>query len=435
MADVALDVLDQRSKERKSTAGAFVGTAIEWYDFYIFGTASSLVFGKTFFPALSPGAGLLASFATFWVGFLARPIGGVVFSHFGDRLGRKNTLLVTLVMMGAATALIGCLPTYASIGIAAPILLVVLRAIQGLSVGGEWGGAVVLATENSAADRKGRAGAWVQQGSPVGSILATLTFLAVGMLPDKQFMAWGWRIPFLVTVVLLVVAYLIRRSVEETDQFKTVRQSGEVAKVPFVEAFRLAPAVIIFGILGSALGIGLAYFNNTFLLSWTTESLGMSRQVILDLILLSAIAQFIWQPIAAIITPRLGGSHRVMVAGLILTILLAYPFFVAIQSRNPLFLGAMMVANLIGGAAYYALLSSALSEAFPPRIRYTGVTVAYQLCATIFGGSTPVIGQWILNASGGSPWAVMSFYVALTLVTLAGVIGLMRISRRKVRAQ
>jgi MFS family permease len=425
----------QRANQRKSTLGAFVGTAIEWYDFYIFGTASALVFGKLFFPVLSPGVALLASFATFWVGFLARPIGGFIFSHFGDKLGRKNTLLVTLVMMGSATFLIGCLPTYQSIGVWAPVLLVVLRAIQGLSVGGEWGGAVVLATENSAEGKKGMAGAWVQQGSPAGSIIATLVFLAVGSLPDAQFLSWGWRVPFLITVVLLFVAFLIRRSVEESEQFKEVQEAGEVAKVPFLEAFRVAPLLIVFGVLGSALGIGLAYFNNTFLLSWTTGLLDMPRTLVLNLILLSAIAQFIWQPIAALLAPKVGGTHIAMIAGLVLNIVLAVPFFMAIQSANGVFLGLMLVINVIGGTGYYSLLASALAEAFPPRIRYTGVSVAYQLCATIFGGSTPVIGQWVLNASGGSPWAVMAFYIALTAVTLMGVIGLLVLSRQPIRTQ
>src|SRR5690606_5757891 len=286
-------------RQRRSTIGAFVGTAIEWYDFFLFGTAAALVFGTVFYPDLAPGAGLLASFATFWVGFLARPLGGLVFSHFGDRLGRRNTLIATLVLMGAATTGIGLLPTYEQVGIAAPVLLIVFRAVQGLAVGGEWGGAVVLATENAKGGKQGMAGAWVQQGSPAGSILATLAFLLVGMLPDDDFTAWGWRLPFLFSAVLVLIAFVIRSKVEETGQFTDIKKRGEVPAVPVLEAFRETPRLLLFGVLASVVGISTAYFNNTFMLSWTTGPLGMDRGVVLNLIFVAAVVQFAWQPVAA----------------------------------------------------------------------------------------------------------------------------------------
>lgn len=225
-------VLTPQQRQTRATAGAFVGTAIEWYDFFIFGTAAALVFGKVFYPDIAPAAGILASFATFWVGFLARPLGGVLFGHLGDRLGRKNVLVATLLLMGVATTLIGVLPSYASIGMAAPIALVVLRAAQGLAVGGEWAGATLMATENASTRKRGMAGAWVQQGSPAGSIMATVAFLLVGMMDDEAFLSWGWRLPFLFSAVLIIVGLIIRVKVEESADFVESRAHHKVVKVP-----------------------------------------------------------------------------------------------------------------------------------------------------------------------------------------------------------
>ena len=413
--------------QRRATVAAFVGTAIEWYDFYIFGTAAALVFGRVFYPEAAAGAGLMASFATFWVGFLARPIGGLVFGHFGDKFGRKNTLVVTLLMMGTATALIGVLPGYAQIGVAAPVLLILLRAVQGLAVGGEWGGAVLMATENAPAKKRGLAGTWVQQGSPAGSILATVMFLAVGTLPTDAFMAWGWRIPFLASAVLVVVGLVVRLAVEESAAFEAAKQSRQTVRVPVAEVFRLAPRAVFLGVAASILGISAAYFSNTFLLAWTTGQLGMDRQLILNILLLTAILQFLWQPLAAVIAQRTG-ALAVMLGALGLALVLVVPLFLAVLSGNAAILAIVMCLNVFGGGAYYALLATALAEAFPVAVRYTGVSVAYQLCATLIGGSTPLIAQALLGASG--PWGVAGFYAALILATAAGAWGLSRTTRQ-----
>lgn len=417
-------------RQKRSILGAFVGTAIEWYDFFSFGTAAALVFSTVFYPDLAQGSGLLASFATFWVGFLARPIGGLIFSHFGDRFGRKNTLIVTLLMMGIATTCIGLLPTYGQIGLAAPILLIVLRAIQGLAVGGEWGGAVVLATENSESSKRGFAGAWVQQGSPAGSILSTVAFMLVGLLPDDQFMSWGWRVPFLFSAILVIVALLIRSRVEESQEFTEVKAQGQTPKVPVLETFNVAGLLVFFGVLASIVGIASAYFNNTFMLSWTTGILGMDRTVILNLILLAAIVQFVWQPVAAKLSEKFG-IRSILIWGLVLTLIVTPPFFLAIQSKNELFLAITIVVNTIGATAYYAMLATALSEAFPARVRYTGVSLAYQLCATVFGGTTPIIAQWLLNTTGNSPWSVMTFYILQVILSIIGVVGLYKLKREE----
>ncbi|WP_334148394.1 MFS transporter [Microbacterium sp.] len=413
--------------------GAFVGTAIEWYDFYIFGTAAALVFGRVFYPDVAPGAALLASFATFWVGFLMRPVGGLVFGHFGDKLGRKNVLVITLMMMGIATTLIGLLPTYAQIGILAPVLLVVLRGLQGFAVGGEWGGAVLLSTENATEKKKGLAGAWVQQGSPAGSILATLMFLLVGLLPDEQFISWGWRIPFLMSAVLVIIGLVIRVKVEESPDFVAAKASKEVVSAPVLVALRTAPVLIGLGVLASVMGISNAYFSNTFLLAWTTGPLGIDRQLMLNILLGMAVLQFIWQPIAAKIAER-QGIARVMLAGLLLSVILIVPYFLAIQAADPFWITVTLYATIIGSTAYYALLATLLASAFPARIRYSGVSLAYQLCATVFGGSTPLVAQWILNSTGGSVWGVAAFYAAMVLLTIAGVWGLQRRMTRDLAA-
>ncbi|WP_336644852.1 MFS transporter [Microbacterium sp. USHLN186] len=421
-------------RQRRSMLGAFVGTAIEWYDFYIFGTAAALVFGRVFYPEVAPGAALLASFATFWVGFLMRPVGGLVFGHFGDKLGRKNVLVITLMLMGLATTAIGLLPTFAQIGMAAPILLVVLRGLQGFAVGGEWGGAVLLSTENARPEKKGLVGTWVQQGSPAGSILATLMFLLVGLLPDEQFISWGWRVPFLLSAILVVVGLIIRVKVEESPDFVAAKQKQEVVSAPVLVALRTAPVLIGLGVLASVMGISTAYFSNTFLLAWTTGTLGIERQLMLNILLGMAVLQFIWQPIAAKIAERLGIS-RVMIGGLVLSIVLTVPYFLAIQAASPLWISVFLYATILGSTAYYALLATFLASAFPARIRYSGVSLAYQLCATVFGGSTPLIAQWILNNSGGSVWAVAVFYTAMIVLTIAGVWGLQRQITRQVQRE
>lgn len=420
--------LNPIQKQRRATAGAFVGTAIEWYDFFIFGTAAALVFGKVFYPDVAPGVGILASFATFWVGFLARPLGGVLFGHLGDRFGRKNVLVATLFLMGSATALIGLLPTYAQIGVTAPILLVILRAAQGLAVGGEWAGATLMATESASEKKKGLAGAWVQQGSPAGSILATIMFLIVGRLPDAAFMSWGWRIPFLLSAVLVAVGLVIRSKVEESKDFLETKQQAEVVRVPVVEVFRRASVYVWLGVAASVLGIAIAFFNNTFLLSWTTRPVaaggyGMHRQSVLNILLIMAILQFIWQPIAAKIAEHVG-TTRVMIGGLLLNLVIIVPLFLAIMTANPLLIAVVLGVSLLGGTSYYAMLASFISRAFPANVRFTGVALANGLCASIIGGSTPLIAQTILNAFG--PWGVAVFYGVLAVATLLGVWGLHR---------
>ncbi|MEV0618325.1 MFS transporter [Nonomuraea sp. NPDC050404] len=412
-------------QSRRATIASFIGTAVEWYDFYIYGTASALVFGTLFFPESDSGAGTLAAFATFWVGFLARPLGGIVFGHVGDRIGRKNVLVITLILMGTATTLIGFLPTYASIGYAAPVLLVLLRALQGLAVGGEWGGAVLMATENADDKRRGTAGMWVQQGSPAGSILATLVFLMVGGLPDDAFMEWGWRVPFLLSAILVVIGLVIRLTVHESAEFSAARDAEPAVKLPIVTLFRTAWPLVALGIGASAMGISAAYFTNTFVLSWATTDLGVPRQTMLNILLVIAILQFVWQPAAAHVARRIG-MVPLMAGALAANILVAVPMFLLITTRDSVLIGIALALSIVTGASYYAMLAGFLAQAFPVRVRYTGISVAYQLCSTIIGGSTPLVAQWLLTSSGGSHWPVVGYYIVLLVLTLSCVLALAR---------
>lgn len=410
---------------RRATIASFIGTAVEWYDFFIFGTASALVFGTLFFPESDSGAGTLAAFATFWVGFLARPLGGIVFGHVGDRIGRKNVLVITLILMGSASTLIGLLPTYASIGYAAPLLLVLLRALQGIAVGGEWGGAVLMATENAAQGRRGMAGMWVQQGSPAGAILATLAFLVVGRMPDDAFLQWGWRVPFLLSALLVVIGLVIRLTVHESAEFRAAREAEPVVKVPLVTLFRTAWPLVVLGIGASALGISAAYFTNTFLVSWATTDLGVPRQTMLDILLVTSILQFLWQPVAAYVARRIG-TVRLMAGALAANILVAVPMFLLITTRDGLLIGIALALSVVTGASYYAVLAGFLAQAFPVRVRYTGVSVSYQLSSTIIGGSTPLVAQWLLTSGGGSHWPVVGHYIFVVVLTLGCVLALAR---------
>ncbi|HWU08550.1 MAG TPA: MFS transporter [Streptomyces sp.] len=416
---------------RRAGLASFVGTTIEWYDFFVYGTASALVFGKLFFPDVSPAAGVLASFATFWVGFLARPLGGIVFGHFGDRMGRKGTLVTTLLLMGGATFLVGVLPTHAQIGVAAPMLLALLRAVQGIAVGGEWGGAVLMASENAPKGRGSLFAMLVQQGSPAGSILATLVFLAVGGLDDQAFLSWGWRLPFLFSGLLVIVALVIRLKVEESDEFERIKEEGTVARLPVVEVVRTAWRIVLLGIGASIMGISAAYFTNTFVLSWTTNELHIDRQTMLYVLLGVSVVQFLWQPAAALLSERVGET-RFMVCSLLANVLAAVPMFWLIGTEQPVlaFLGIALAT--VAGSGYYAVLAGFLAAAFPSRVRYTGISLAYQLCSTLIGGTTPMAAQALLTWGSGSIWPVVAFYVVLLLMTAGCVAALARVTARRV---
>ena len=401
---------------RKAGIASFVGTTIEWYDFYIYGTAAALVLGPLFFPNTSPAAGVLASFATFWVGFLARPIGGIVFGHLGDRLGRKTALVATLLLMGVSTLAVGLLPTYSSIGVLAPVLLVAARLVQGLAVGGEWGGAVLIASEHASKSKRILYGAFAQQGSPAGQMLATGSFALIALLPEQDFLSWGWRVPFLVSAALVVVGLVIRLRIEESPQLDRLRSSGRTARFPLGELFREAKGMVLLSIAACALVAAAAYFKNTFALSWATNELGFDRGTFLNVILISSFVQFCTQPLGAFMATW--WNPRKVVTTLLIFEIPLFPLMFALISTGDFGLAALgMALATLPHTMYYAILAGMLAEAFPARMRYTAISLSYALAGTLFGGTAPLIGQALLAATG-SIVPVVAYSVVIVLLTL-----------------
>ncbi|MEJ7816727.1 MAG: MFS transporter [Rubrobacter sp.] len=407
----------QRATVRQVVLASLIGTTIEWYDFFIYGTAAALVFNQLFFPNVDPVVGTLAAFATFGVGFLARPLGGIIFGHYGDKIGRKSMLVITLFIMGAATTLIGLLPTFETIGIWAPILLVTLRFLQGLAVGGEWAGAVLMAVEYSPEEHRGFYGSWPQMGSPIGLFLSTVLFTAVAALPDEQFLAWGWRIPFLVSVVLVGVGLYIRLRIFETPAFSRVKESGTEARMPIVDVLKNDFGKVLLGAGIVFVTIGGFYVVVTFSLSYGTETLGISRGVMLGGVLVAAIAELITIPIFAALSDRIG-RRPVCVWSASAAALLAFPFFWILGTKVPvlIWLAFAMYAAVLGGV--YGPGAAFVVEQFGTRVRYSGASLAYQLSGVLSGAFAPLIATALLAVGGGAAWPVALYLAGLSLVSL-----------------
>ncbi|MGV5049724.1 MHS family MFS transporter [Rhodococcus pyridinivorans] len=408
-------------KARKAGIASFIGTTIEWYDFYIYGTAAALVFGQVFFSdELSSGVATLLAFVTLWAGFLTRPLGGVIFGHLGDRLGRKNTLVITLVMMGIATVGIGLLPTYAQIGMWAPVLLVFLRIVQGVAVGGEWGGAVLIASENAPKGKGILYSAFAQQGSPAGNLLSTMAFFFLAALPTPQFMMWGWRIPFLLSGVLVVIGMVIRLELEESDAMKAVLARKKTVKLPIKEVLRKHWVLVLLG--AGALPLAqVTYFKNTFALSWATSELGYERGTFLAIIAIALVVQFIVQPFGAVLVSKID-MRRAMLLMIVPELFLMPAMFFAIRTETFAVAVIGMCLATIPHSMFYGAIAGILARAFPANIRYSGLSLAYQLCSLIVGGGTPVLAQYLLNSSGDVTGVAIAAacYAAVSLVcTLA----------------
>ncbi|WP_112469942.1 MFS transporter [Streptomyces triticisoli] len=397
---------------------AFVGTALEWYDYFLFGTAAALVFNRLYFTTLDPAAATLAAFATFGVGFAARPIGALVFGWLGDRMGRRPALLITVVLIGVATGLIGLLPSYAAIGVTAPLLLVFLRLLQGIAVGGEWGGAVTLAVEHAPPEKRGRYAALPQVGSPVGTLLSSGAFSLVLLLPSDSFDSWGWRLPFLAAFPLLGVAVYIRRKVEESPLFDEMMKQDERAKVPAFDVFRLAWGRLLVAMASATLGVGGFYLLTTFMISYGADTLGMSRSLMVSGTLVAAVVQIVVILVMGRVAERLGPG-RVTVWGGLLTAVLAFPVFWLVETKNPLVVVVAMAVGIGVLSIAYAVSGALLAELFPARLRYSGVALAYNLAGALTG-FLPFLAAAMLGAVGGASWPVVLLLIGLSLVTALG---------------
>ncbi|WP_125614756.1 MFS transporter [Specibacter cremeus] len=412
---------EQRKTSRKAAGAALIGTSIEWFDFYAFGTAAALVFGELFFPKdLAPAVATLAAMATFAAGFVLRPLGGIVFGHLGDRIGRKKTLIITLVMMGVASIAIGLLPTHAQVGGWAAVLLVGLRVVQGLAIGGEWGGAVLVAVENAPANRRSFYGSFPQMGSSVGALLSTGLFaLLNSVLSHEQFLAFGWRVPFLASAVLVVVGFLIRRSLDETPAMKQVLASAERSKLPVLDVVRTAPGMLVLGVLTLSVGTGGYYMVTTYLTTYGTEHVGLNAQLILSGLSIAAAVELVITPVIGWLGDR-RTPHLVVMVGLLAVLVIAPFQFLVLNTGSALLITAAMVAMRIAQSAAFAPVSSVLAEAFTPAVRYTGISISYQFANLIFGGLVP-LGAVALLVAIPSAWPVVVALMVMSAVGAASV--------------
>jgi metabolite-proton symporter len=405
---------------RKVALASFIGTTIEWYDYFLFGTAAALVFNQLFFPNVDPLIGTLAAFATFAVGFVARPLGGAIFGHYGDRIGRKAMLVLTLLIMGIATFLIGLLPTYETIGIWAPILLVVLRLLQGFGVGGEWGGAVLMAVEHSPGGRRGFYGSWPQMGVPAGLLLSTGVFAIFSSLPNEQFLAWGWRVPFLLSILLVAVGLYIRLAILETPAFRQVQETQTEARMPIMDVLRTNLKGVLLVIGMRIAENGSFFIFSVFVLSYATEQLGLARSLVLAGVMIAATIQLFAVPVWGALSDKIG-RRPVYLFGAAFTLLFAFPSFWLINTQATILVWlAIVLALAVGHAAMYGPQAAFLPELFGTRVRYSGIAFSRELASVVAGALSPFIATALL-AWAGSYWPVAVYLAAMALITIVAV--------------
>lgn len=408
----------KKSSHRLAGISSMVGTTIEWYDFFIYGAAAALIFNKLFFPNLDPLTGVLAAFATYAVGFIGRPLGGLVFGHFGDKIGRKSMLLLTLMLMGIPTVLIGLLPTYESIGYWAAICLVILRFIQGMAMGGEWGGAVLMAVEHAPEGKKGFWGSLPQASTGGGLMLASIALGLVSLLPEQALFSWGWRIPFLASIVLLAVGWYIRVKVPESPDFEKVKQQAEEVKVPALQVFTNHPKQLITIIVARAAENAWFYIASTFTLAYTTTQLGIARQEILFATICGAIVIMFMTPLCGHLSDKVGQRNMFMF-GLCVLALYSYPFFSMLNTKDPVLVWtAIVLAIGVVFPIMYAPQAQLFARQFPAEIRYSGISISVQLAGVLGGGLAPLIATKLLSVGGGSPHLIMMYIGSMAVIAI-----------------
>jgi len=423
---------DQRQM-RRVLFSSFLGSAVEFYDFLLYGTAAALVFGQLFFSDLTPVVATIASFGTLAVGYVVRPLGGVVFGHFGDRIGRKSMLVLTMTLMGAASFAIGLLPTYATIGALAPVLLIVLRLIQGFAVGGEWGGAALMALEHSDEDRRGFSASFANMGAPAGAVLSTVVLAVVTLLPDDDFLAWGWRIPFLLSAVLVGIGLYVRLKVTESPLFEQeviTAVAAEKKRLPIVDVLRNNPRSVLLGI-GAGIGaFALQALMATFALTIGVQG-GLPRSTVLWLFAAGSLVQIFALPAYAALSDRIG-RRPVMITGCVAAMIAAYPVLRLIASGSvPAVLLGFLIAMPLVQAAMYGPLAAFTTEIFATGNRYTGASLGYQLSSTLGGGFAPLISAALVAGAAGNGLLRVAVFAATAAVISAITIAIAKESRSR----
>jgi MFS transporter, MHS family, shikimate and dehydroshikimate transport protein len=398
---------------------SLVGTSIEWYDFFLYNTAAALVFNKLFFPTFDPFAGTMLSLATYAVGFAARPIGAIVIGHYGDRVGRRSMLVLTLMMMGVATVLVGLLPTYEQIGIWASGLLVALRLIQGFGVGGQWGGAVLMTVEHAPAGKRGFYGSWPQIGVPAGLLTSTIVFRLFQKLPPEQFMSWGWRVPFLLSIVLVGIGLLIRMKILETPSFTKIKETRAVAQQPILEVLQKYPKQVLQAAGARCAENGAFYIYSAFMLVYATQHVHVSSDIALRGIMIASACEFIAVPAYGALTDRIG-RRPVYMFGAIMTAVLAFPLFWLFDTGSTtLITVALLLVFLCSHAPMYAPQGAFFSELFGTSVRYSGASLGAQLSAAVAGGFSPLIATALLPTYG--PNAIALYIILMAIITIIAV--------------
>jgi MFS transporter, MHS family, shikimate and dehydroshikimate transport protein len=409
-----------------------IGTTIEWYDFFLYGVVTPIVLNKLFFPTFDPLVGTLLAYTTFFVGFISRPIGGIIFGHYGDRIGRKTVLVLTLLIMGIATFLIGLLPTYASVGVWAPVLLLVLRVFQGIGIGGEWGGAVLMAVEHSPENRRGFYGSWPQIGVPAGLLLASAMVYLLSFLPESDFFNWGWRIAFLISAILVAIGLYIRLKILETPAFTALQKMEKVVHVPFFELWRTHG-------WNTLLGLGARYiegvtFNiyGVFIIAYVTGALQLPRQTALAGVMIASGVMIFMLPVFGNLSDRIGRRRMFGYAGLLIGIL-SFPAFAMMETKIPLLIWlAITIPFGLVYPAVYGPQAALFSELFDTRVRYTGISFVYQFSGIFASGLTPIVATSLLPAGGNRPWLICGYILLVSIISAVSVFSMHDMHKRDI---
>ena len=416
-------------KNKKVLIASLTGSAIEWFDYFLYGTAAALVFNKIFFPMVDPVIGLILSYLSFSLTFFIRPIGGVLFAHIGDRIGRKKTLVLTLSLMGGATVMIGLLPTYEMIGLWAPALLILMRIIQGMGIGGEWGGALLLAYEYAPEKRKGFFGSIPQAGVTIGMLMATFIVSLMTLFSEEEFLSWGWRIPFLLSSVLVLLGLWIRKDIDETPDFQKVKASGQVAKAPLRDTLKHHWREVLIAAGLKVVETAPFYIFSTFVVSYATSTLTYQKSQALEAVTLGALVATIMIPLMGLLSDKVGRQRMYAISVFVLGLFIV-PWFMLLNTGNTWgIVLATVIAFGVLWAPVTAVLGTLCSEIFSANVRYTGITLGYQLGAALAGGTAPLIATGLLAKYDGD-WVPVAWYLAVTVtISLIAIFCASRVKR------